>query len=54
MEKSQSGCINCDKNAVNNMIKIVKNQIKNKKRPQKYKRKTKKGFKTKEQLKKEK
>ena len=38
MEKTQSGCINRDENAVNNMIKIVNSQIKNKERPLKYRR----------------
>ena len=36
MENNKSWCINRDENAVNNMIKIVNNQIKEKKRPQKY------------------
>jgi len=38
MEKKQSGCINRDENAVNNMIKIVNYQIKYKVRPLKYRR----------------
>ena len=38
MEKKQSGCINRDENAVNNMIKIVNHQIKYKERPLKYRR----------------
>lgn len=38
IENSQSGCINRNENAVNNMIKIVNSQIKNKKRPKKYRR----------------
>jgi len=38
MEKKQSGCINRDENAVNNMIKIVNHQIKFKERPLKYRR----------------
>jgi len=37
----QSGYINRDENAVNNMIKIVENHIKYKERPLKYKRETK-------------
>jgi hypothetical protein len=36
MENGQIGCINRDKNAVNNMIKIVKYYLENKKRPIKY------------------
>jgi hypothetical protein len=44
MENTQSGCINRDNNAVNNMIKIVEHQIKNKERPKKYRRETIKGF----------
>ena len=44
MENTQSGCINRDNNAVNNMIKIVEHQIKNKERPIKYRRETIKGF----------
>jgi hypothetical protein len=40
MENKESGCINCDENAVNNMLKIVENQIKNKERPLKYRRET--------------
>lgn len=53
MEKSQSGCINRDENAVNNMIKIVNSQIKNKERPKKYRRDEKKakGSNPKEELK---
>ena len=43
MEKTQSGCINRDENAVNNMIKIVEYQIKNKERPLKYRRDQTKG-----------
>ena len=38
MEKKQSGCINRDENAVNNMIKIVNHQIKYKERTLKYRR----------------
>jgi hypothetical protein len=38
MEKKQSGCIDRDENAVNNMIKIVNHQIKYKERPLKYRR----------------
>ena len=38
MEKKQSGCINRDENAVNNMLKIVNHQIKYKERPLKYRR----------------
>jgi hypothetical protein len=40
MEHKKSGCINRDNNAVNNMIKIVNNQIEKKERPLKYKRGT--------------
>ena len=40
MEKSQSGCINRDENAVRNMIKIVNHQITEKSRPLKYRRTT--------------
>ena len=36
MENGQIGRINHDKNAVNNMIKIVKYYLENKKRPIKY------------------
>jgi hypothetical protein len=36
MENNQIGCINRDENAVNNMIKIVKYYLENKKRPDKY------------------
>jgi hypothetical protein len=36
MENGQIGCINRDKNAVNNMIKIVKYYLENKKRPINY------------------
>ena len=36
MENKRKGCINRDKNAVNNMIKIVKYYLENKKRPTKY------------------
>jgi hypothetical protein len=43
MENKESGCINRDENAVNNMIKIVENQIKNKERPSKYRRENIKG-----------
>jgi len=32
MGECQSGCINRDENALNNMIKITNNQIKNKER----------------------
>ncbi len=38
MENKQSGCINRDENAVNNMIKIVNHHIKFKERPLKYRR----------------
>ena len=38
MENTQCGCINRDENAVNNMLKIVEHQIKNKERPLKYRR----------------
>ena len=38
MKNNKSGCINRDVNAVNNMIKIVNNQIVFKERPQKYRR----------------
>ena len=38
MENKQSGCINRDENAVNNMIKIVNHHIKYKERPLRYKR----------------
>lgn len=38
MEQKQSGCINRDENAVNNMLKIVNHQIKYKERPLKYRR----------------
>ncbi len=38
MENKQSGCINRDENAVNNMIKIVNHHIKHKERPLKYRR----------------
>jgi hypothetical protein len=38
MEKKQSGCINRDENAVNNMLKIVNHQIKYKERPLRYRR----------------
>lgn len=38
MEKKQSGCIDRDENAVNNMIKIVNHQIKYKERSLKYRR----------------
>jgi len=38
MENKQSGCINRDENAVNNMIKIVNHHIKFKERPLRYKR----------------
>ena len=41
MENNQIGCINRDENAVNNMIKIVKYYLENKKRPDKYNRTTK-------------
>jgi hypothetical protein len=43
MENGQIGCINRDKNAVNNMIKIVKYYLENKKRPTKYCREQPKG-----------
>jgi hypothetical protein len=36
MENNQSGCINRDKNAVNNMLKIVNYYLENKKRPENY------------------
>jgi hypothetical protein len=42
MENSQSGCINRDENAVQNMIKIVNHQISYKTRPINYRRETKK------------
>ena len=38
MENKQSGCINRDQNAVNNMIKIVNHHIKYKERPLRYRR----------------
>ena len=38
MENKQSGCINRDENAVNNMIKIVNHHIKFKQRPNAYRR----------------
>ncbi len=38
MENAQIGCMNRDKNAVNNMIKIVKYYFEHKKRPEKYSR----------------
>ncbi len=38
MENKQSGCINRDENAVNNMIKIVNHHIKHKERPLRYRR----------------
>ena len=38
MENKQSGCINRDENAVNNMIKIVNHHIKFKQRPLRYRR----------------
>ena len=38
MENKQSGCINRDENAVNNMIKIVNTFIKDKTRPEKFRR----------------
>jgi hypothetical protein len=38
MEKKESGCINRDVNAVNNMIKIVEYHIKHKERPLRYRR----------------
>jgi hypothetical protein len=41
MKNNQIGCINRDENAVNNMIKIVKYYLENKKRPDKYNRTTK-------------
>ncbi len=37
-EKGSSGCINRDENSVNNMIKLVKYYLENKKRPLKYSR----------------
>jgi hypothetical protein len=43
MENGQIGCINRDKNAVNNMIKIVKYYLEYKKRPTKYCREQPKG-----------
>ena len=43
-ESKRMGCINRDENAVNNMIKIVNNQIKNKERPLKYRREKIKGI----------
>lgn len=38
MENKQSGCINRDENAVNNMIKIINHHIKFKERPLRYRR----------------
>jgi hypothetical protein len=37
-ENGRLGCINRDENAVNNMIKIVTSYLKDKSRPEKYKR----------------
>ena len=39
MENNQSGCINRDKNAVYNMVKIVNYYLENKRRPENYCRK---------------
>lgn len=38
MENKRMGCINRDENAVNNMVKIVKQFLKDKTRPEKYRR----------------
>jgi hypothetical protein len=38
MENNRMGCINRDKNAVENMVKIVKSYLKDKTRPEKFRR----------------
>ena len=38
MENNRKGCINRDENAVKNMIKIVESYLKDKSRPEKFKR----------------
>ena len=38
MENNRMGCINRDRNAVNNMVKLVRYYLKHKDRPEKFRR----------------